>query len=114
MKKYLALLLAVVMTLSLVACGEKNPNPAPDDVDNQDQQTEPVSDIWLPYNEDLSAKRVTLPVRMARSQAPATMPPKRALIFFRPAETLWMLQLRSPIRSVWSSRTPPALAAAVL
>ena len=57
MKKYLALLLAVVMTLSLVACGEKNPNPAPDDVDNQDQQTEPVSDIWLPYNEDLSAKR---------------------------------------------------------
>ena len=45
MKKYLALLLAVVMTLSLVACGEKNPNPAPDDVDNQDQQTEPVSDV---------------------------------------------------------------------
>ena len=90
MKKYLALLLAVVMTLSLVACGEKNPNPAPDDVDNQDQQTEPVSDIWLPYNEDLSAKRDDRDATgkngaVASSSYYAS---KRALIFFRLVEML--------------------------
>ena len=57
MKKLLSLFLATVMMLSLVACGEKNPDPEVDDVGNANQQTEQGSGVWLPYNEDLSAKR---------------------------------------------------------
>lgn len=44
LRKYLSLLLALVMTLSLVACGEKDPDPAVDDNANtgDEQQEEPA------------------------------------------------------------------------
>lgn len=56
MKKWLSLLLALAMVLSLVACGEKAEEPQ---VDPQPEDTTVVEDeVWLPYDpETLQIKR---------------------------------------------------------
>ena len=63
MKKYLALVLALAMSLSLVSCGTQSTpaassSPAASSAPAASTpEEEPGDEIWLPYNEDLTAKR---------------------------------------------------------
>lgn len=60
MKKYLALLLALAMMLSLVACGEKDPDPVVDDnppaVDDQQTPDPVVEEVWSSVDENGNLK----------------------------------------------------------
>lgn len=75
MKKFLSLLLALIMVLSLAACGSKE-TPSTDDTPNDNQQTETTKGLTTE-----SAPRSSLPSAPARppaftSPSAAPLPPR--------------------------------------
>lgn len=57
MKKWLSLLLALVMLLSLVACGAPAAQPETQEPDQQEETNPALEGVWLPYDENFEKKK---------------------------------------------------------